>query len=99
MNFYNQVQTYYEEYKSCCRHNCIRQILEYYGFKCAHLMFNTNFNFIVEEKEGGIFITRESPEMLVNNIPIVTDVDVYYLNYDKHFKISSSVHSIILTIL
>ncbi len=126
MKIYENEIIFYSEYKSCCKHNCVRQILEYYGFQHSHLLINTSFNFRIDgSKDNPINILREPSEILIGdlntylistdatckseeeilkndynllneNIPIITDVDIFYLPYDKHFQKSNSLHSIIV---
>ena len=61
IEFYSAKHSYYDEYKSCCVHNCVRQILEYYGFEDASLLINSNYSFNVkiELNEREIIIGRE----------------------------------------
>ena len=123
---FEREQSFFEEYKSCCTHNCVRQILEYYGLEHAHLLFNTSYGFKVvqDPKTLRVIVEREPEALLVGdlnqyikhgpkdnmtveniitedqsliqeNIPIIIDVDICYLNYDKHYHLDHCLHSIL----
>lgn len=86
IEFYSVKHSYYDEYKSCCVHNCVRQILEYYGFEDASLLINSNYSFDVkiELNERDIKIWREPSNILTGNLNhYLCAVDMNRLSVEK----------------
>ena len=80
IEFYFQEHSFYEEYKSCCIHNCIRQILKYYGVEHPNLLINSNYFFSikVDWSKMRLIIERDLPDILagdLNNLIVSKDVN------------------------